>query len=366
MKLIYKCQICSKPFETRKSLSTHLQWHHKIPNKDYYDTYISNSTIHKCIVCGINDTTFLNIDDGYKKTCSVKCADKINGRYDHIRQTFIEKGYINKLVEPFEVYKTDDLSKFDHRQKFLYKCEECGNYKTVLYNFNLDLTNRDAFLCNKCKNYHRQIEKYNKIPIVETPIFIDKNSDLNRYYCKQKVRFNCEICNEEEHASIGYMRQTKRAATKFRCQKCSTIFTNRKLHGVDFICYLFTNPKFVSKQSIKFFNDLNNLLHFNYNIYYNKNEFGLKDKTTGLYYKYDFTDTKNKIIIEYNGDYWHPTCENDTNWKNNRLDCNETWMYDNNKRKCAESYGFKVIYIWEHEVNECYSECLSKCKNVLV
>lgn len=32
---------------------------------------------------------------------------------------------------------------------------------------------------------------------------------------------------------------------------------------------------------------------------------------------------------------------------------------------CAERNGYKIYYIWEHDVNECYSECLSKCKLAL-
>lgn len=40
-------------------------------------------------------------------------------------------------------------------KSFLYKCDECGNLKTVNKNFNKDLNDRDAFLCNKCRNYHR-------------------------------------------------------------------------------------------------------------------------------------------------------------------------------------------------------------------
>ena len=35
------------------------------------------------------------------------------------------------------------------------------------------------------------------------------------------------------------------------------------------------------------------------------------------------------------------------------------------KKLCAERNGYKIYYIWEHDVNECYSECLSKCKLAL-
>ena len=85
--------------------------------------------------------------------------------------------YIQKEI--IEVSKFDDLSKNDHRQKYYYKCDECGKLRIVMWNFNKDLNNRDSFLCNKCRNYHRQIEKYNKIPITNERIYVDKNTDLN-------------------------------------------------------------------------------------------------------------------------------------------------------------------------------------------
>ena len=364
MELKYKCKICDKQFDTRKQLCCHLQWHHKITSKNYYDTYLSKNNIHKCEVCGNIVDKFLNIDEGYKKTCSIKCADKINNRYEKIRKTFIEKGYINKFVEPFEVNKTDDLSKYDHRQKFYYKCEDCGKLFLVNYNFNKNLKNRDSFICNKCRNYHRQIEKYNKIPLTNERIFIDKNTDLTRYFCKQNVVFSCEDCGKIQTATIGYMRQTKRQKTKFKCQDCSSVYTVRKIYGVDRIFQLHTNQKYISKSATKFFNELVKLLNRKDHLHYNENEWYIKDKN-GVFYKYDFTDNISKIIIEYNGDYWHPKCLNDPDWNNNRLDCNETWLYNENKKLCAEEHGYKIYYIWEHDVNECLSECLAYCKSLL-
>lgn len=365
MKLKYKCELCvDKFFDTSKQLCCHLQWHHKMLTKDYYDKFISNESVHNCIVCGLNETKFINLDKGYSKTCSVKCANKINNRYEKIKLTLTKNGYINKIVEPFEVFKTDDLSKYDCRQKFYFKCERCKNLFNVQKGFNKNLNDRDAFLCNKCRNYYRQIEKYGKIPLVNKVIHIDKTVNLDNYFGLQKVEFNCEQCGTLQTATIGYMRQRKRKETNFMCQQCSSKHTVRKLYGVDYICQTFTHPKFISKQSIKFFNDLIKLLNFNYKLYYNKNEFCLTD-IDGSHYKYDFTDNVNKVIIEYNGDYWHPKCLNDSEWKNNRLDCNETWIYNENKKLCAERNGYKIYYIWEHDVNECYSECLSKCKLAL-
>ena len=360
MILIYKCKICEKTFVSNKSLITHINSFHKMLGKDYYDTYIEKNVEHKCIVCKINDTNFISIDKGYSKTCSVKCADKINGRYEKIKHTLQQNNNKRKpLIEPFEINKDTDLSAYRHTQKFLYKCEQCGNLKIVYRNF---LKENDV-LCHKCKLENRAKSK-GKILTVNERILIDRNTDLTRYFVDQKVKFNCELCGKEQHTSIMYLRQSTRQDTKFLCQNCSTIKTNNKLYGVDYISELFTSPKFISKQSINFFNDLYNIINSKDHIYFNDKEFGIKD-IVGKYYKYDFTDTKSKIIIEYNGDYWHPKSLNDPDWKNNRLDCNETYKHDLNKKICAENKGFKIFYIWEHDVNDCYSECLAMCKRII-
>lgn len=267
-----------------------------------------------------------------------------------------------KQLPIFEVNKNDDLSSYDCRQKFLYKCDNCSKLKIVYRNFNKDLNNKINFLCNRCRADFRATSK-GKILTVAERIIVNRSTNLNQYFVSQKVKFYCEQCGKEQHTSIMYLRQNSRQETKFLCQKCSTIKTVNKLYGVDYICQTFTNSKFISKQSIKFFDDLKTRLKLNHILYYNENEFGLKN-SDGKYFKYDFTDNINKIIIEYNGDYWHPKCYNDPDWKNKLIDCNETYKNDLIKKECAEAHGFKIYYIWEHEVNEDYEKCLNICLNL--
>ena len=39
--------------------------------------------------------------------------------------------------------------------------------------------------------------------------------------------------------------------------------------------------------------------------------------------------------------------------------------YDERKKQCALEHGYKIYYIWEHDVNECLSECLAYCKSLI-
>lgn len=73
MKLEYKCSICDFSSEVYSGLSSHIIQKHKIKIKDYYDTFLKKENEGKCIYCH-RPTKFLNIKDGYKKYCSVKCS----------------------------------------------------------------------------------------------------------------------------------------------------------------------------------------------------------------------------------------------------------------------------------------------------
>lgn len=64
-------------------------------------------------------------------------------------------------------------------------------------------------------------------------------------------------------------------------------------------------------------------------------EFCLRDIKNSTHYYYDYTDQTNRVIIEFNGDYWHSHPNNVEK--------------DIKKRRLAEDNGYKVFYIWESE-----------------
>lgn len=72
---------------------------------------------------------------------------------------------------------------------------------------------------------------------------------------------------------------------------------------------------------------------------------------------YDFFLNNTKILIEVQGDFWHGNPEI---YKENDILkhpmkgilAKEQWKKDDDKRINAEKYGYKVIYIWEAEMNK--------------
>jgi hypothetical protein len=77
-------------------------------------------------------------------------------------------------------------------------------------------------------------------------------------------------------------------------------------------------------------------------------------KEKGGYYFYDFTDVKNKKIIEYNGDMYHA---NPSKYESNEyphpfrknITAEEIWNKDLIKIKTAEEIGYEVLVIWDSE-----------------
>ena len=97
----------------------------------------------------------------------------------------------------------------------------------------------------------------------------------------------------------------------------------------------------------------------------------IKDIDYGRGYAFDF-QYQNKLI-EFNGDYWH--C-NPIKYKFDyfhqvkNMTAKEIWEYDARKKELAESYGYKVLTIWEHEYDESlknntFGNLIDKCVEFL-
>ena len=70
---------------------------------------------------------------------------------------------------------------------------------------------------------------------------------------------------------------------------------------------------------------------------------------------YDFRIEGTKTLIEVNGDYWHANpCiykgDDQINHPDGYVLASQIWKRDADKRFIAESYGYRVVYVWEAEI----------------
>lgn len=101
----------------------------------------------------------------------------------------------------------------------------------------------------------------------------------------------------------------------------------------------------------------------------NNGEFSLKKESGGVWL-YDFTDLKNKKIIEYHGDVYHANPKlyeaNDRPhpFRRGKL-ASDIWKKDKLKLSVAKENGFDVLYIWDSEYSgvgvDKKNEVLKKC-----
>lgn len=75
-----------------------------------------------------------------------------------------------------------------------------------------------------------------------------------------------------------------------------------------------------------------------------------------------------KIVIEVNGDIWHANPKlykkNDllpaTYWSNKQMTAKDVWKKDKIKRKHIESFGYRIIYVWDKDFNHNKNKTLQR------
>lgn len=88
------------------------------------------------------------------------------------------------------------------------------------------------------------------------------------------------------------------------------------------------------------------------------------------YYQYDFTDLKNKKIIEYNGDEYHanPKLYESTDHPHpfrKWITAQDIWNNDEDKLELAKEKGFDVLVIWDSEYKQHKEKTLKRCLEFL-
>lgn len=130
-----------------------------------------------------------------------------------------------------------------------------------------------------------------------------------------------------------------------------------------------------SKESLRLFNDIvEKIQDLNLTCYYghsNGKEWWLKTKDGKVKF-YDFTIPELKLIIEYQGERYHPNPEklSKEEWKEwkipyNNTTADEVYANDQEKYQLAMENGWQIIYVWSNNVNDnTVDDLLSTIKNI--
>ena len=276
-----------------------------------------------CIVCGKEFKA-----SGNCKYCSPECKSKQKERNLH---TITCKN----CGKTAEVYKNAKFCSDECR--IYYKNRQAALRKQNKRNEELTgIENIDYVICQICgmkaiqlsnahfKVFHNtNISKYKQLypnAKITSQMFIDRNllgnnnpgsaenttlqERLERSpFCEEfYVKRNIDLSKKEElHKNINSKRIPNTKLEYYLNKGYSIIEAKIKLsqrqktnkHGS------------YSKESKEFINNILSYIPDNINFKYGRQEFKILNPITGRYYFYDFTDTANNKIIEYNGDFWH-------------------------------------------------------------
>ena len=150
-------------------------------------------------------------------------------------------------------------------------------------------------------------------------------------------------------------------------KKAQTLSNYIRLHGekngiIKYELFINKKKKYYSKISQELFNIIDNK-----HCYFGENEFGLRDNDK--YYFYDFVNTKNKKVIEFNGDDFHanPKKYNSTDIPLQFINktSEEIWAHDKNKLNRIIKEGYDVLIIWESDYKSNKDKSINKCINFL-
>lgn len=119
-----------------------------------------------------------------------------------------------------------------------------------------------------------------------------------------------------------------------------------------------------SKISQVLFNGICKKLNRTNGIYYAtlNHEFSL-----GSHHNFDFVDTINKKVIEFNGDKWHANPklykENDISMKKGNcvIVAKDVWAKDKSYEELAHSKGYDLMWVWESDFNSDPERIINDC-----
>lgn len=342
MKIQYICQLCSQDLKYAKTLRKHINENHKeVDEVEYYLKYLAKDKEENlCKVCRKPLRTdgkrfsFL----GFRRPFHRGCV-----------QT--EKYYVIKYGEELGKQKWQEYRKIQGKTNSLeYKKEKYGMTEEEFKEYN---KSRAVTLKNLTKKYGEEEGKRR----------------FEIYREKQKYVGSCEEYFIEKFGEeLGKQKWKEVNKSKGVTLENYIKRLGKEKGTEEFNKRIQRKTKFYSKMSSQFFEDLIKRLGRKEHIYFGENEFGKYNPYTGGYVKFDFTDTLNHKIIEFNGDNFHPKEEHDKNFKNvfnKEITSEMAWQRDRQKEIIANENGFKIYYIWEHEVNENYEIAIQKCLEFL-
>lgn len=321
MKNTVTCKICG---HKGKTLMMHLKHSHGISKSEYVEKYPDAKMV--------SESYTKNLKEGSRK-------GKDNPSYGKGRSCnspFSLEFYKQRNPDKTEVELKQMLSDFLEKNKK-------GKDQNV---FCLEYWLKKGF------SESEAIEKREEIRFKRTIEHIMKTRNVSKDEAKkiqQEINSKWQI-SLQANDNIDKINKSKgktfeQLVEKFGEDKASEIIRNRQTSKND-------GRQFYSDASKKFFDRVVSELNLNENnIKRDKDEIWLFDNELKKHYYYDFCDLDKRLIVEFNGVFYHPKPGvGFENWVSlNGRSSIEVKQHDDRKKEIAIRNGFKVVEVWDDD-----------------
>lgn len=216
--------------------------------------------------------------------------------------------------------------------------------QTLIEKYGVDNVSKNSEI--KLKKINTMKKNFGRINNFSNPeILMKAKSNVNYEKCWETLQFSLlEKYGVNRITHIDFVRKKISNTNKTKYENLSEDDKLKMNHRLNEMRKLIKH-RYTSKIQTRI-NDVLNQFNYEY----------LSNKVIGEY-NFDMIFT-NKTILEVNGDYWHasPIKYKPTDIIKYpgglSLTANEVWLRDKKKRNSVEKNGYKVVYLWEHEINK--------------
>jgi hypothetical protein len=330
----------------------------------------------KCKVCGkpLSYKNIISTTEGYKSTCSVKCAASNPERIKKIKATCLEKygtDNFSKTEEYVEKSKKTCLEKYGVEFSFQSENNKTKSKATNLKKYGCENPNQNELVKNKTRQTN--LEKYGvdnafksseiKEKIKKTltekygvdhPMKIEKLKEhiLKKKYITLMSNIWDRIILSDQYSTPNFSKEffienyDRDFEFEFTCRKCGNTFKSKHYDGVHSRCKIcYPNTSSVGEK------ELVDFIKSFYNGEIIENSKGIITP-----YELDIYCPEKKIAIEFDGLYWHSSQVLNTKTNGEKYHLMKTNM-------CKE-LGIQLVHVFEDEWNSKKDIVKSRLKNI--
>lgn len=352
----FKC-ICGKICKTSGGLKTHQlrrceQFKKYIfdkLSKEFFDEYIGRQNIPLTII----SKEILQNEFSYYVV--VKYAKLYDYTPLSSSEAMKNKYTLNKMAKT--MIKKLGVSNPSQSEKIKKKKKE-----TMIRNFGVE--HHLKLKSQREKQKQTNIKKYGKENVSQVDLIHKKKEEtFQKHYGYRNIFCDSDLIKQFYIDKFGVDNPSKLSWVEQK--KFETLMKN---YGVD--CFNALSLKFShSKMSLKLFDSIYSLLceELKECTKYHNHNSELKvyfDRKSFAYLDFSILIRDVKIVIEFNGDYWHM---NPSNYSKNdynstvHMEAYQIWQKDNIRKNKIEQAGFKLLTIWESEYTTNSEQTLNKC-----